>query len=653
MDHSEKRPELGSRAFISKFKESHYWEESPRTDEVDFGQLLRCTERYEQPQLIGEGALKAVYRCYDKQLNRPVALARTKEGLSYDADCKLIHEAWVTAGLNHPGIIKIHSIDLDEEERPFFTMDLMGHASLTNYLEEPHHSLDEKLRTFLKICDALSYAHQQGVIHLDLKPDNIQCGKNGEVIVCDWGLAQREVESDEEVELYGHLEVVRPIITSGEIQGSPGYLAPEQVSRDGEPDHRTDIYALGCILYALMTGRPPQMGAIEEVLLATREGRVPSPRQIAPKAHIPRPVEAIMMKALHVNPEERYQSVADLNKDILAYLSFQATSLQQQNPISQLALFFKRHQRETILTVIGLFCITIVGIVLGNQVSKFQSKSEDLNKEVLTLEGEYKHISSSFNVVYRDEAVFAQSPVSSTEKRISNLLRMAQYDPENDRIKDSLLGEYIITMNFQAALQYLHNRDNSAWKNLSYKLISPYAHFDYNREKRPSVAEICDVVSNAPTSIHSGLSKYVSEIVLRLILYDLTLRNDPEAHNEIISAYLNNVNARTRGYRLHYTPENETLHISADEQLTLGHLKTLSYLRVKELKLSLPAIHLEQFQNIHCEVLDLSECREIHIPRGQISTINLDTVISPSMAYKRRLEDALQCNRILYHAPQE
>jgi len=171
--------------------------------------------------------------------------------------------------LNHPNIIKIHSIDLDEKKRPFFTMDLKNNYTLTDLVTSGT-SLPERIQVFIKICEAITYAHSQGVIHLDLKPDNIQCGNYGEVTVCDWGLAKRELTSEEEIDIAGHLVEVRDETLMGEIKGTLSFLAPEQVVSTGKYSAATDIYTLGCLLYFLLTDQYPYQGAKEKVLENTR-----------------------------------------------------------------------------------------------------------------------------------------------------------------------------------------------------------------------------------------------------------------------------------------------------------------------------------------------------------------------------------------------
>ena len=213
---------------------------------------LSPAQRYSDESLLGKGALKAVYKCYDHKLKREVALARTKPEANPQYDKKLVYEAWLTSELSHPNIIKIHDIDTDEEGRPFFTMDLKENYTLTDLVKEGV-PLSRRLQIFTSICDSIAYAHSKQIIHLDLKPDNIQCGSYGEVLVCDWGLAKHVDHSNEQFEALEHLLDVQDQTLYGTIKGTLGYLSPEQVRPDTPIDHHADLYALGCLLYYLLT----------------------------------------------------------------------------------------------------------------------------------------------------------------------------------------------------------------------------------------------------------------------------------------------------------------------------------------------------------------------------------------------------------------
>ena len=167
--------------------------------------------------------------------------------------------------LQHPNIVPLYDIGLNEHGQPYFTMKLIQGRTLRDILEElkngnekdlKDYSLPERIDIFLKICDALAYAHSRGIAHLDLKPDNITVSTYGDVVVCDWGLAaiigkNEEIDQalTESLDYYSK----RYYTLTGEIKGTPGYMSPEQAKGGNETkDERSDIYALGSILYELL-----------------------------------------------------------------------------------------------------------------------------------------------------------------------------------------------------------------------------------------------------------------------------------------------------------------------------------------------------------------------------------------------------------------
>ena len=303
--------------FVEK-RGHHIWADlTPEEQEDEVNKLYSYKDRYTDRELIGEGAIKAVYRCYDTQLKRYVALAQTKEGISKDFDHQLIYEAWLTADLQHPNIIGVHNIGKNIQGRPYFIMDLLSNHTLFDYVQESNSEF-QLLQVFLKVCEAIRYAHSIGILHLDLKPENIQVGDFGEILVCDWGLGKKDADlNHEDRSLTGDVSNT----VYGEIKGSLGFMAPEQAIVDGEKDHRTDIYGLGCLLYFLVTKEAVHSGKKEEVLQLLQNAEYVSPRERFPKLRLAKTLDQILKKCLEPNPGDRYQSVKTLHSDIQNYLT--------------------------------------------------------------------------------------------------------------------------------------------------------------------------------------------------------------------------------------------------------------------------------------------------------------------------------------------
>jgi eukaryotic-like serine/threonine-protein kinase len=269
--------------------------------------------RYRMLGKLGEGGMAGVYRVQDTVLNREVALKVINAGdVAGDLAMRLLQEARVIAQLEHPGIVPVHDAGTLPDARVFYTMKFVQGRSL----DQEHFDLaglPERLRLFHKICDTVSFAHSRGVLHRDLKPQNIMIGAFGEVLVMDWGLskllggASAEISAPEG----DHAAVVhaRPVTAHGSVLGTPGYMAPEQARGDVTAlDHRADIYSLGAVLKFLLTN------------LRAR----------------PRAVSAIVGKAMKVEPLHRYGSVEELSRDVAHYLDGLPVSAYPEGPLRRL-----------------------------------------------------------------------------------------------------------------------------------------------------------------------------------------------------------------------------------------------------------------------------------------------------------------------------
>ena len=178
------KPKKDSFKNLSNFCDEDFEDPWENTESAD--SLATATERYTHKELLATGGMKEIYKVYDTKMKRFIAMAR----LIPDSDEELaevfLKEAALTASLEHPNIISVYDFGINENLDPFFTMELKVGESLDEIIDEEKADLNELLEIFVKVCDAISYAHSNNVIHLDLKPDNIQVGKYGEVQVCDW-----------------------------------------------------------------------------------------------------------------------------------------------------------------------------------------------------------------------------------------------------------------------------------------------------------------------------------------------------------------------------------------------------------------------------------------------------------------------------------
>ena len=234
---------------------------------------------------------------------------------------RFLREAAITARLQHPGMIPIHGLG-EDEDGPFYTMPFIEGQTFQEAIREFHRDprlrdpgqrgleLRNLLQRLIAVCNTIAYAHDQGVLHRDLKPANIMLGPYGETLVMDWGLAKRlesgSAEAGTDVEEPGASPWSDDLTAAGAVMGTPQYMSPEQAS--GKPSGPpSDLYALGVILYAILTGGSPyRESPPADPLKPVREAAFVPPQQRDPG--VPGPLAAICQKAMAARPEERYAS---------------------------------------------------------------------------------------------------------------------------------------------------------------------------------------------------------------------------------------------------------------------------------------------------------------------------------------------------------
>lgn len=275
-------------------------------------------DRFEELVSLGQGGAAQVLRVWDPTLQRAVALKALHPELLSDPEAvtRFIREARITAQLQHPGIIAVYEQGRLPDGRLYYTMREVRGRTLQQVLREVHGApqgelarawpLRRRVEVFLAACEALAYAHAQGVVHLDLKPANLMVGDFSEVQVVDWGLAARLGEAGRAAEVGG--------------RGSPAYMPPEQVRDDARPSPRADVYSLGAVLYEVLCGHAPfgerSAGRALEDLLA---GPPPPPSARTPQA-LPRALEEICLKAMERDPRRRYRDAGELARSVRAWL---------------------------------------------------------------------------------------------------------------------------------------------------------------------------------------------------------------------------------------------------------------------------------------------------------------------------------------------
>jgi len=317
--------------------------------------------QYKIQRVIASGGMGTVFEALQDNPRRPVALKVVKSSLeSREAIQRLGYEAQVLARLRHPGIAQIYdagSYDDRGTPVPFFAMEYIPNArSITRYASDKHLDYRQRLELFLQVCEAVHHGHQRGIVHRDLKPSNILVDSNGRVRVIDFGVA-RATGAD--------MMQAKAQTRVGQLIGSVQYMSPEQFDADPHDiDTRSDVYALGVVLYKLLASELPynvSTNSIFDIATEVREGRL---RQLS--THDKRlggELEAIVHKALKRDRESRYQSAFGLAQDIRRYLAGEAVTARPPGFSYQLRVFARRN-KALIGMVIAVFVLLVVGIIV-------------------------------------------------------------------------------------------------------------------------------------------------------------------------------------------------------------------------------------------------------------------------------------------------
>jgi len=414
---------------------------------------------------VARGGMGAILKVWDENLRRDLAMKVVLKPGGGDEPARVdevdpkqikrfLEEAQVTGQLDHPGVVPVHALGLDERGALYFTMRLVRGRDLQKIFDfvqtgEEGWNPTRALGVMLKVCEAMAYAHSKGILHRDLKPANIMVGRFGEVYVMDWGLARVLGEQDvhdlrldvpevSKVKDHSGLDVREKFADldaslktmDGDIVGTPSYMAPEQArGRVSEMGPAADVYAVGAMLYHLLAGRVPYVEEFEKpspvtVLQRALEG--PPAPLVELNADVPGELEAICEKAMEREPADRYASMETLADDLRAFLEGRVVQAYETGAVAEFRKWIARNRALAVASAAALLLL-VVGLAVSSVLYVRANRNADLAEE----RRQEAEINEQQAVVARRQALeSAEEALRSAE-----LARRRQAEAEEEKVK--------------------------------------------------------------------------------------------------------------------------------------------------------------------------------------------------------------------------
>lgn len=578
-------------------------------------------DRYEEVSEFAHGGVKSIIKTKDLLTKREVAKAVMRNEQSEEGREQFLREAVINSMLEHPNIMPVYDIGFDDES-PFFIMKFVPGNDLGQILKElvkrnPYflakYTLNNLLSIFIKVCDAVSYAHSKGIIHRDLKPANVKVGEFGEVLVCDWGLGKffSDEECDETVEF---AEIGLDIFSDGmtidtTVKGTPGYMAPEQIQSElGDVCTKSDVYALGAILYTILAFKRPFYGlSMKQVLTNTVRGKLQLPTALSPHNMIPQGLEAVVMKAMCTDPNERYESVELLKDEVSNYLNGFATRAENASFLTQLKLIYQRNRRICLTVITFVLIMIFSGVYFVQELRKNerealhalslykQEKAAKLRTEerFMTARSKQREVSEKYSQIKErgkgivDEFI-TNAKVARAHFQLKNALKYVEkalsLDPGNKDIIDLKATVCIGLCKFHKVLDlvvedYLDKDDPLAKIGFKYSLMP------LNRYER--LRDVDHVIALAEELV----ALKGAEAGIALLCQEHYSQRPLEDYRRLLKLWLQLDNPKMEELKMSFFVEEDGVILSLSGNKGLRVIKAIKSIRLKNLDLSFTSVH--------------------------------------------------------------
>ncbi|HEY9733618.1 MAG TPA: protein kinase [Drouetiella sp.] len=371
--------------------------------------------KYQFITVTGSGGMSVVYKARRHDTNEIVAIKMMHSLLMNEQAMKRFQqEAKAITSLRHPNIINVHDFGVSEHGQPYMVMDFIDGNTLADVIKEKGGlTVEESLHRFIQLCDALEHAHEVGVLHRDLKPSNIMIsnrdGNFADARIVDFGIAKLLDKGNEAETDIGNLT------RTGELFGSPLYMSPEQC-RGSQVDARTDIYSMGCVMYETLTGRPPLKGASMVDTFVLQMTEVPPPMsEVCTDKTFPADLEAVIAKSLAKNPDERFQTMTELE---YALMQIQPDKPGQKSSKTKLKRQIPLVSKTAQIALASAAAGFVIGAVVVSEVLRSNSQTQN-----------------SASIAKEQQAAKTNTPLPTAKS-----IDIADYAKRNRKIRKNLEG---------------------------------------------------------------------------------------------------------------------------------------------------------------------------------------------------------------------